>query len=209
MDETPAPTPDVSPNGEAARAEARGPDGRLLSAVPLGPGGQPEGEFVAYAPDGAVLMRMTYRGGRPDGPAAVYRDGRLLTEMGYAAGLLDGEMRSYDPAGRLLSVVRYAAGRKNGTMECFTVDGVLLMTAEYRDDRLNGPLVEFRPDGTVRRRALYADDVLDGETVEFHPGGSPAERTLFQAGAAVEGPERFADPDAPGRTSLLARLMGR
>ncbi|MBP2233045.1 antitoxin component YwqK of YwqJK toxin-antitoxin module [Azospirillum agricola] len=194
---------------EPTRIETRDAEGQLLSLVTLGAGGQPDGEFVAYAPDGSVQMRMTYRDGQPDGPATIYRDGRVQTEMGYAAGRLDGEMRGYDPAGRLLSVVRYAAGRKNGRMECFTVDGALLMTAEYRDDRLDGPMLEYRPDGTLRRRALYADDRLDGEVVEFHPGGSPAERSLFRAGTVVEGPERFADPDAPGRTSLLARLIGK
>lgn len=189
--------------------ESRAGDGRLLSTATLGPDGAPDGEFVAYAADGTVQMRMLYRAGVPDGPAAIYRGGKPQTEMSYAAGALDGEMRGYDLAGRLLSIVRYAAGKRHGLMECFTTEGTPLLTAEYKDDRLDGVSTEFRPDGTVRRRALYKADLLDGETVEFHPGGQPAERTVFQAGVPVEGPERFDDPDTPGKKGLLARLTGK
>ena len=196
------------PPGHAV-VEARDGDGRLLSSTTLGPDGVPDGAFVAYAPDGSVQMRLTYRGGVPDGPSTIYRGGRPQTEMSYANGALDGAMRGYDPAGRLLSVVRWAAGRRNGLMECFAADGTPLMTAEYRDDRLDGVVTEYRADGTLRRRASYRADLLDGEVVEFHPGGRPAERTVYQAGVAVEGPERFDDPDGPGRKGLLARLMGK
>ncbi len=191
------------------RVEARADDGRLLSVAHFGPDGALDGEFVAYAADGAPQIRMLYRAGLPDGPAVILRDGRPQTEMAYVAGKLDGPMRGYDPAGRLLSVVRYQAGRKHGLTECFAAGGALLLSAEYRDDRRNGMTVEYRPDGTVRRRAAYVNDLPDGETIEFHPGGRPAERTLFKAGIAVEGPQSFADPEAPGRTSLLARLRGK
>ncbi|MGQ9371250.1 toxin-antitoxin system YwqK family antitoxin [Azospirillum sp. ST 5-10] len=190
--------------------EARADDGRLVSTTTLGPDGRPDGEFVAYAPDGTVAMRMLYRAGVPDGPATVFRNGVPQTEMTYAAGLLDGAMRGYDPAGRLLSVVRYAAGKRHGRMECFTAEGKPLMSAEYKDDRLDGDLVEYRPDGSVRRRVPHKDDLPDGEALEFHPGGAPAERTLYRAGAVVEGPERLDDPDAPAsRKGLVARLRGK
>jgi len=198
----------ADPDGRT-RVETRDGDGRLLSVATLGPDGLPDGVFTAFDPGGAVLMTMMYRAGQPDGPMTVYRDGVLQTEMTYAAGLLDGEMRGYDPAGRRLSVVRYAAGRKNGLMECFTVEGAPLMSAEYRDDRLNGVTTEYRPDGTVRRRALYVDDLLDGESVEYHPGGAVAERTLYRVGVAVDGPRRFADTGVPAKASLLARLIGK
>lgn len=191
------------------RVESRADDGRLLSVAHFGPDGALDGEFVAYAADGAPQIRMLYRAGLPDGPAVILRDGRPLTEMAYAAGKLDGPMRGYDPAGRLTSVVRYEAGRKHGLTECFSVEGALLLTAEYHDDRRHGVTLEYRPGGNVRRRAAYVNDLLDGETIDFHPSGRPAERTLFKAGIAVEGPQSFADPDGPGRTSLLARLRGK
>ncbi|WP_146208738.1 toxin-antitoxin system YwqK family antitoxin [Azospirillum sp. TSO22-1] len=200
---------DTSPPAGHTVVEARDGDGRLLSCATIGPDGVPDGAFVAYAPDGAVLMRLVYKAGVPDGPSTIYRDGRPQTEMSYANGALDGAMRGYDPAGRLLTVVRWAAGRRNGLMECFTVDGTPLMTAEYKNDRLDGLVMEYRADGTLRRQASYKADLLDGETVEFHPGGQPAERTVYQSGVAVEGPERFDDPDAPGKKGLLARLMGK
>lgn len=183
--------------------------GRLVSTATVGPDGVPDGDFTAYAPDGSVLMRLVYKAGVPHGPSTIYRNGRPQTEMGYADGALDGAMRSYDPAGRLLSVVRWTAGRRNGVMECFTADGTPLMTAEYTDDRLDGVVMEYRADGTLRRRATYKADLLDGEAVEFHPGGQPAERTVYQGGVIVEGPQRFDDPDAPGKKGLLARLRGK
>lgn len=189
--------------------EARDDGGRLQSATTVGPDGVPDGAFTAYAPDGSVLMRLVYKAGVPDGPSTIYRHGRPETEMSYAAGVLDGEMRGYDPAGRLLTVVRWAGGRRNGLMECFSPTGVPVMTAEYKDDRLDGLVVEYRADGSVRRRASHKDDLPDGETVEFHPGGRPAERTVYRAGVVVEGPERFDDPDGPGKKGLLARLMGK
>ncbi|WP_431854407.1 toxin-antitoxin system YwqK family antitoxin [Azospirillum sp.] len=200
---------DTPPPADHTIVEARDGDGRLLSAATVGPDGVPDGEFVAYAPDGSVQMRLVYRAGVPDGPSTIFRDGRPQTEMSYANGALDGAMRSYDPAGRLLTVVRWSAGKRNGLMECFTVDGTPLMTAEYKDGRLDGLVMEYRADGSLRRRASYKADLLDGEAVEFHPGGQPAERTVYQAGVAVEGPERFDDPDAPGKKGLVARLMGK
>ena len=184
-------------------------DGRLLSTATLGPDGALDGPFTAYGPDGAVQMRMTYRAGVAEGSATVFLNGKPQTEMTYAGGLLEGEMRSFDAGGRLVSVVRYAGGRRHGLMECFGPDGKPLMTAAYKDDRLDGPMVEYRADGTVRRSASYRNDLLDGEVVEFHPGGSPSERTVFAAGVPVEGPQRFDDPDAPGKKGLLARLRGK
>lgn len=191
------------------RVETRAESGALLSVAWLGPDGTPDGEFTTYAPDGTLQMRMLYRAGLPDGPAVILRNGTRQTEMTYADGLLDGEMRGYDLAGRLLSVVRYAAGRRSGTMECFTPDGKPLLASEYRDDRLNGATVEFYEDGTVRRRTVYKDDLPEGEAMEFHPSGNPRERTLYKAGILVEGPQRFEDPQGPGKSSLLTRLLGK
>jgi antitoxin component YwqK of YwqJK toxin-antitoxin module len=189
--------------------EARADDGRLLSTATVGPDGVLNGEFVAYDIDGAPQMRMIYRAGLPHGPATAFQGGRVQSEMTYVAGVLDGEMRNFDPAGRLVSVVRHANGRRHGTMECFSITGTTLLTAGYKDGRLDGLLNEFRPDGTLRHRASYKADLLHGDSVEFHPGGQPAMRVVYQAGVPVQGPERFPDPDAPGRASPLAWLMDK
>lgn len=205
---TPPTDADEAPLG-TVRVETRAEDGRLLSVAHLNADGAMHGPFIAFAPDGRVQMRMGYRDGQPDGPAVIYRDGRLQTELCYAAGELEGELRGYDLAGRLASIVRYAQGRKHGLTECFSPDGRPLVSMAYDRDRQHGPTTEHHPDGSVRRRTPYVDGLPDGESLEFHPGGAPAARTLYRAGVVVDGPTRFDDPAGPGKTSLLGRLFGK
>lgn len=197
-----------APEPPSTKVERRGEDGRLLETVTLDANGALDGPFVAYDDDGQPRMRMNCRGGRPDGPATVYRNGRPEVQMTFVQGRLANEMRRFDGAGRLVSIVRYAAGRRHGLMECRSPEGGPLLSAEYRDDHLNGVWTEFRPDGSIRRRALYRDDLLDGETVEFDPDGRAVQRVVYAAGTVVATPQPPPDPAPPKPKPLWRRLFG-
>ena len=190
----PQPTP---PSPSSTVVERRDEDGRLLATVGLDAAGALEGPFQAYDQAGRPEMRLMCRGGRPDGPATLYRDGRPAVEMTFVAGQLGQEMRCLDAAGRVVSIVRYAMGRRHGLMECLSPEGRPVLTADYRDDQLNGVWTEFRPDGSVARRVQYRDGLLDGETIEYDAAGQPSKRVLYAAGIAVESPEHSPEPATP------------
>ena len=197
-----------SPRPPSTVIERRDDDGRLLETVSVDANGALEGPFVAYDDTGQPRMRMSCRGGHPDGPATLYRNGRAEVQMAFAGGRLANEMRRLDAAGRVISIVRYAAGRRHGLMECRSPEGRPVLTAEYRDDRLNGAWTEFHPDGAIRRRVHYRDDLLEGEAVDFGPDGKPAQRVLYAAGQIVDTPQPPADPAPPKPKPLWRRLLG-
>ena len=188
--------------------ERRAEDGRLLATVGLNPANELEGPFVAYDEAGRPHMRMACRAGQPHGPATLYRDGQPEVQLGFVAGRLNGEMRTFDAAGQATSIVRYVAGRRHGLMECLSPEGRRVLTAEDRNDRLNGAWTEFRPDGSISRRMQYKADLLDGETLTFDAAGQPAERTLYAAGRVVEGPQKVTAPAAPVAKAPWWRVLG-
>lgn len=192
---------------EAAAVEIRDEAGRLLRRVPMRDG-KPHGELVEFDAAGRVSTRMTFKDGIPHGPAALLRDGVPQTEMSYAEGLLDGELRSFGPAGRLIAVVRYAAGRREGPSELFDAEGRPMRLEPYRDDRLDGEVVEYWDDGAVRQRSSYREGLRDGETVTCGRDGKPSERQVFEKGKALGPAEPVRDKEG-GRGPRLGRLFRR
>jgi hypothetical protein len=188
--------------------ERRADDGRLLATVSLDQNNGLEGPFVAYDDNGQRQLHMICHAGQPDGPATFYRNGRPEAQLGFAAGRLNGEMRSFDAAGRVVAIVRYVAGRRHGLMECRSPDGSVVLTADYRNDCLNGAWTEFRPDGSIRRRALYKGDLLDGETIEYDADSQPTERTVYTAGRIIEGPQKVMAPVAPKAKPSWQQRLG-
>jgi antitoxin component YwqK of YwqJK toxin-antitoxin module len=194
--------------GEDAQAiEMRDEQGRLLRRIPM-KDGKPDGELVEFDGQGRPSTRLTFRQGVLHGPAVLLRDGAPQMEMSYAEGLLDGELRSFGPAGSLSAVVRYAAGRREGLSEIFDAEGRPMRLEPYRDDRLDGEVVEYWDEGTVRQRSLYRAGLRDGETVTYGRDGKPTERQVFEKGAALGPAEPVRDKEGE-RGSRLGRLFRR
>ncbi len=170
--------------------------------------GQLAGETVEYDADGNVVARFTFAGGRLNGPASVFVNGRVSQQMHYVDAMLSGEMRSYDAAGALVSVSHFVHGHLDGESTALRLDGSPIRVAHYRKGQLDGEVAEYWDNGKIRQRAQYKDNVLNGPTVTYLMTGEPDQNIIYDNGKPVANRPLTQPQDAPaGPVNWLDRLI--
>lgn len=87
-------------------------------------------------------------------------DGRLLAEIRYQKGELQGNSLYYHPDGNLWKMSYYDKGALNGTQEIYLKDGTLFQTTEYRDGKKEGVSLRYWPSGDLAFRENYENGLL-------------------------------------------------
>lgn len=146
---------------------------------------QPDGPMLVHDENGGLLARLTWLAGALERPATIFNNGRLLVEMAFRAGLLNGEMRIYTEAGTLVSAATYRDGRLNGVMTVYRPDGSIMRTMDYVDGLLQGEATDYDGQGAARTRTLFKAGRRDGPLTEFDEEGHAVSRTMFSVDRQV------------------------
>lgn len=170
-------------------------------------GGVLQGVMETFDANGMPESRMHFRQGKLHGASTIFQAGQPAVQMTYVNGVLDGEVRSFDPAGRLTAVTRFLRGKRSGDSQIFRPDGSLFRRETWQDDQMHGPVEEFNPDGSLLRRSTYVANMLHGEVLTFGAAGTEPERVIFDKGLAKGPLAPLAGPVA--KTGLRQKLFGK
>ncbi len=132
--------------------------------------GEQSGLWTYYDKAKRIVMKLTLKGGAVDGPAWLYRNGRLVGE-----GSMTGEARepvkhgpwkAYHANGRVDHEGVYTMGKKNGSFREYYENGVLMAHGEYINDERSGEWVFYLKDGETvdpERSGSYLAGKLEAE----------------------------------------------
>jgi len=87
-------------NGQEVARERTSPDGATKVSGKI-----PDGLFRVYYPSGKLMKELAYKDGLLNGQARYYSEqGNLIRVMNYLEGKLEGEVKEYDDEGSILYV---------------------------------------------------------------------------------------------------------
>lgn len=94
-------------------------------------------------------------------------EGRLLAEIEYAKGVLQGEARYFHPNGKIWKRLPFDKGLKHGRASIFLDDGTLLQTLGYREGLQSGETVRFWGCGSIASKECFEEGrLLSGSYVD-------------------------------------------
>ncbi len=95
-----------------------------------------EGLYQIFSQEGVLVYEAYYKNGLLHGLCRIFevKSGKLKSEMNFANGAQEGEMRIYDTAGRLWHTLEYRGGKKNGTAKEFDDNGKVVREVLYSND---------------------------------------------------------------------------
>ncbi|MDE3045288.1 MAG: hypothetical protein KGJ02_01395 [Verrucomicrobiota bacterium] len=128
------------------------------------------GAYREWYPNGQLKVEATVIGGTADVVPGAQQD-----------WLFDGLSRAWDEKGRLLAEIPYQKGVIEGKAFHYAANGQIEKELLYHENELDGESVEFFPDGSKKNRTLYQKGLLiEGEY--FSPKGDPVSQIKQGAG---------------------------
>lgn len=192
-------------DGKVTNAYIYNDNGLLLSEGIVDEGGNYNGRWKDYYPDGKVKAdgqyannRRTgvwkfynssgrieqtgsYNNGRPDGLWTwYYSDGSILREEEYFQGLRDGMFTEYSQTGDIIAQGQYTDGEKNGSWKYKTGDN--LEEGKYIIGLRDGLWKAYYPDGSIRFKGNYVQGNPDGWLTYYYEDGRTKEEQYYQMG---------------------------
>jgi antitoxin component YwqK of YwqJK toxin-antitoxin module len=152
--------------------------------------GRAEGLATDYDDAGLKLAETTWRAGVRDGPARLFRDGRLMMEMAWRDGALDGPLVAYHDGGAVAAVIPHRAGRPHGVVETFAPTGERQTAVAMEDGLRHGLSLVFDPDGREIERTEWVRGAPASAAVGTPAAGKPDATAEFYAALAAEGARR-------------------
>lgn len=138
--------------------------------------GKPVGPFAQYGPDGALIIRKTCTDdGRFTGPATLYLTcGVPEVTFQLVDDGIEGDGTWAYPDGRPRFAASYKAGKRNGTGTEYHLNGTRKSSYTYVDGVLEGPFTEWYVNGNKRNEGTYKADKLVGRRSTWYISGTPA-----------------------------------
>lgn len=129
-----------------------------------------------------------YKGNQLDGLHQLYYPhhndyGRIKElEATFSAGLLEGEVSEYSPAGIKIVSTFYHLGKKEGISTLYSPEGQTMLTAEFQDDKQHGMTCEYYPSGKIAKEVKFANDLKEGEEKVYFQDGKTASIYCYKQG---------------------------
>jgi antitoxin component YwqK of YwqJK toxin-antitoxin module len=101
------------------------------------------GPTIVFSSRGQLEKVTTYTNNELDGKYAEYNYGKVLKEMDYKNGVLDGYVREYDRTGKLQKETQFKNNKVDGTLRHFNEEGEVVLEYEYKNgEKIKGGIVE-------------------------------------------------------------------
>lgn len=126
------------------------------------------GDYREWYPNGKLKVEARIIGGTPDinthaeqswlfdGVNRAWdENGKLIAEIHYAKGELQGDTLYYHPNGQIWKIAPYEKNRLHGTQKIFLENGELFQTISYQDGTKNGIAFRYWNSAQVAYQELY------------------------------------------------------
>lgn len=129
-------------------------------------------------------VMISIKNGRPYGVGAVINDkregkfktldryGRVIAELNYKNGELDGIQKFYYEDGQLKTENEFKDGKLNGTRKDYYTNGMPSLEQRFKNDQLNGISTSYFVNGGKNCEVNFTDDERDGKLVCTYQNGS-------------------------------------
>lgn len=135
--------------------------------------GRAHGRYIEWHPNGEKKLQASILGGTADldeksqttwafheSSYCWNDDGKLIADMPYSQGLLEGVSRYYYPTGILSEELPYHKGEIEGDSLSYDEDGSLLETIHYVNGKKNGKALSFWSVSKPQSQETWKDDLL-------------------------------------------------
>jgi antitoxin component YwqK of YwqJK toxin-antitoxin module len=128
-----------------------GPDGKVINAF-------------RYNDNGALLSEgIVDEGGNSNGKwKDFYPDGKIMAEGQYTDNRRSGQWKFYNISSKVVQTGNFNAGRPDGLWKWYYDDGSLLREEEYFQGEREGGYTEYSPDGKVISQGEYVAGERNG-----------------------------------------------
>jgi antitoxin component YwqK of YwqJK toxin-antitoxin module len=107
-----------------------------------------------------IVLKYRTRYGVQDGPFNEYevinKKLRLIKRGNYINGKLEGKIEKYYD-GKLIEEINYKEGKIQGFFKEFDIEGKLIRQEEYKNDILHGECMSWYSNGSFREKRTYND----------------------------------------------------
>lgn len=143
-------------------------DGRLMMRAWF-VNGKLQGPMEIYE-EGILQARFMYARGGREGEAVLYniKTGKVSGIEHYHADKRHGRAKYYDDEGRLVSEIDYRNGKVDGEKIDYYPSGAIMQRASFHKDVMHGEMVGFFENGNPREKKRFEYGSQVGETVSFH-----------------------------------------
>jgi antitoxin component YwqK of YwqJK toxin-antitoxin module len=163
------------PNGDVRSSiTSYHPNGQvkqLLEAV----NNRAHGMYKEWYPNGALKVEAHIIGGIAD-----------INTQAEQSWLFDGVNRAWDEDGRLIAEIPYEKGILQGDSLYFHSNGQLWKTCPYHKNQLHGNVKTFLEDGSLFQTLCYQEGQKDGSSIRFWEGASIAFQESYKKGFLIE-----------------------
>jgi antitoxin component YwqK of YwqJK toxin-antitoxin module len=134
--------------------------------------GKNDGMFKLLNRDGKVIGELQYKAGVGEGLQKYYDEkGILLKESSYANDELNGEMREYYENGNLKSIQNYKNGKLHGDLSSFFYNGGKMCELHFSEDQREGVQVCYYQNGTKKNEWPIKNGKTDGTYLSYNKAG--------------------------------------
>ena len=134
------------------------------------------GAYREWHPNGLLRIDATVIGGSADISPNAQRD-----------WLFEGEARFWDEQGRLMAQIPYQKGMLEGISISYYPNGQIQKTSPYHQNRLQGEEIEFYEEGQIFSRTTYQLGIKKGESLGFWPKNIKRWAEFYQEGLLLTG----------------------
>jgi uncharacterized protein len=207
-------------DGKVTNAFIYNDNGLLLSEGIVDEGGNQNGRWKDYYPDGKVKdegnysdnrrtgvwkfynsaskveQTGSYNNGRPDGLWTwYYEDGSVLREEEYFQGMRDGKYTEYAPNGDIITTGQYSDGEKNGDWK-FT-SGDFTEEGKYIIGLKDGQWKSYYQNGKLKFRGNFVQGNPDKQQLFYYESGKVKEEQYYQMGIRQRTWKKFDEEGVP------------
>ncbi|NPA35254.1 MAG: toxin-antitoxin system YwqK family antitoxin [Chlorobi bacterium] len=138
--------------------------------------GLKNGTWTAYYPSGKIKYKVTFKSGKPIGPAKFYYDSGILSEEGYwNIDHWEGNYHYYHPNGQLAYDWNYdKKGKRTGEQKYYYENGGIKYTGIWNNGKTTGSLKMYDENGKLIAERIY-------ENGKFARSVTPDRDTFYMA----------------------------
>ncbi|MDA3865203.1 MAG: hypothetical protein PF489_00480 [Salinivirgaceae bacterium] len=158
-------------------------NGKNISSEGVYVNNSKKGIWINYYENGNRKSEVTYKKGKPIGPAKFYYENGHVKETGtWLIKHWIGEYHYYYENGNPSYEFYFdAEGKRTGEQLYYYETGALMIAGDWKDGQKTGILTEFHEDGTVKNEKIFVDgEYKKGESKEYEPGVKEADEKFKQ-----------------------------
>ncbi len=147
--------------------------------------GKKDGIFIYFDDHGHINKEEFYENDLPILTHKTYDHGRVLREVSFVNGMIQGMVREFYPSGNVKSEGIFIDNLPNGIHKSYFDNGKVFSEYNYVNGSKEGIQKFFDSDGNLVMQANYKNNLMDGLYQEFFPNGKVETEGKYKEGRKV------------------------